>query len=211
MKLSAFAKIAKKTHTIIVLTMIDKLPTEEMILSNGIAMYRCGAIPTVSGHSQICALLDITQKQREKIIIKEELYDNLSSVTAGFDLSDGVVAGEEDTQEVKIGITYKGKQLTALKCGDGEMIFFNNELLMPLKEEIGSPYFQIRSRVADKEGKRFRYLIAKDGFKTLAAFLPVIALTDEFMEDLKNFADDCEMQKGIEENRIATCREAKSK
>ena len=67
MKLSAFAKIAKKTHTIIVLTMIDKLPTEEMILSNGIAMYRCGAIPTVSGHSQICALLDITQKQREKI------------------------------------------------------------------------------------------------------------------------------------------------
>ena len=215
MKLSAFARIAKKAHTVGVFTKpvseeYEQTGQREMILTNGIALYRCGCIPEVFGDYQICALLDITKKQREKVIIEEKNYSDISTV-AGLNLSDGEIPGEEDTQEVKIGVTYNGKQFTALKCGDGEMIFFNSELLSPLREETGSPYFKIRSRIADNNGKRFRYLIAKDGFTTLAAFMPIIALTDEFMKDLNAFVEDCTMQKQIEDNRIAECREAKSK
>lgn len=214
MKLSAFAKIAKKSHTVVVFTnpMSEEFGQKgqrEMVLANGIALYRCGCIPEVFGDYQICALLDITKKQRDKILIQEKNYNDISEV-AGLNLSDGEIPGEEDTQEVKIGVTYKGKQFTALKCGDGEMIFFNSELLSPLREETGSPYFKIRSRITDNNGKRFRYLIAKDGFTTLAAFMPIIALTDEFMKDLNGFYDDCTMQKQIEDNRIAECCEAKS-
>lgn len=216
MKLSAFAKIAKKSHETVVFTkgfQTGESSHGEMILSNGSALYRCGCIPEVFGEPQICALLDITQKQREKILITEHSYESLKDIAAGFNLEDGETPDEADTEECKIRISYNGKDFVALKCGDGETVFYNSNFLAPLREEVDSPYFKIRSRISagGAGGKRFRYLIAKDGFRTLAAFMPIIALTDEFMKDLNAFVEDCTMQKQIEDNRIAECREAKSK
>lgn len=213
MKLQAFSRIAKKTHHCTVFTRsytAGSTAQDEMILSNGAGLYRCGCIPSVSGENQICALLDINEKQRDKMVIREETYTTPEEVATWVDLTDGETPDESDTESVKISITYNGKGYEALKTSDGELIFFNRELLAPLVNEIQSPYFKIRSRIADTGRKRFRYLIAKDGFTTLAAFMPVIALTNEFMADLHEFMQDCVLQKQLEDNRVAECSEARS-
>jgi len=213
MKLQAFSRIAKKAHTCIVFTRPEEqrgTAQDEMIISNGTGIYRCGCIPVMSGEAQICALLDINKKQRDKMEIREETYYDLKEVAAGFDLHNGEAYDEADTESIKISITYDGKEYEALKCADGEMIFYNRELLAPLVNEIQSPYFKIRSRIADTGRKRFRYLIAKDGFTTLAAFMPIIALTNEFMADLHGFVQDCVLQKQLEDNRVAACSEGRA-
>ncbi len=201
MKLQRFARTAKKSGYCVVFTCETPGDTDEMIISNGYGVYRCGCIPPMIGKNQICALLDIDEKKREKMQIKEETYASLSDI-ACFDLTDGEVAGETDTESVNIGIIYEGKEYSVLKTGDGELLFFNRELLAPLANDMQSPYFKLRSRIAHAGSSRqFRYLIAKDGFTTLAALLPVNALSENFMKDLHDFVSDCDLQKQLEDNR----------
>lgn len=206
MKLQAFSRTAKKTHHCTVFKRSTACSgPDEMILSNGGALYRCGCIPPVSGESQICALLDINDQQRDKMTINEEAYLTLDEVAGWVNLQDGETPDESETENVKIGVTHDGRSYAALKSSDGELIFYDPALLIPLKDEIKSAYFKLRSRIGDNGRTRFRYLIAKDGFTTLAALMPVIVLSDEFMADLSEFAYACRQQKQLEGERIASC------
>lgn len=202
MKLQTFANTAKKSHCCIVITAGKEAESDEMLLSNGAAIYKCGCIPSVHGLEQICELLDIHGKQREKISITEEIYQSLDTIGQHFNLKDGETPDEADTERVHISVTYNGRDYAAVKCSDGELLFFHRELLAPLANEMTkNPYFRLTSRIADTGKNKFRYLLAKDGFATLAVILPCRLLSERFMKDLDEFTKDCVGQKQLEEDR----------
>lgn len=179
----------------------------EMIIGAGPgALYRCGVMPAVSGKGQIRALLSLTEKQLDKIFVTEEQYTSLEDIH-GFDLSDGEPPSEQDTSETAIQFSYLGKNYTSLRTGDGEIIFFEDIYLAPLAEEMQSSYFTLKTRLYDDGNKRFHYIIAKDGFTSLALILPCTILSDEFMTALNGLYHDCGNQYMLEKARVERCKE----
>ena len=206
MKMSAFSGLVRKTGHCTTYTKPEEITAQrEVLMSNGHAIYRCEAMPEPKTENQTFALLDVSKKQADKISLSYEEYESLEDVD-GFDLSDGVSSGELDTERDNIEITYKGNSYTALKCSDGEIIFYNPQYLAPLKEKIDSPYFKLVARVYQNGSKRFNYVLAKDGLSALAAILPISILSEEFITNLKNFTDTCESQYMIDSHRAEMCR-----
>ena len=110
--------------------------------------------------------------------------------------------------EVSIQISYKGKDYTSVRTRDGETIFFDAKFLAPLREEMQSAYFTLKTRVYDNGYSMYQYIVAKDGMRTLAVILPVCVCNEEYIDDLRVFAGECENQWHIEENRRQSCRKA---
>ena len=205
MKLSALSGVVRKKHSIQVYT--HEAVGGEMVIGAGqAALYRCGIIPAVSGKGQIKALLSLTEKQLDKIIIAEEQYSSIEDIH-GCDLSDGQSASEQDTSETTIQLSYLGKNYTSLRTKDGEILFFEDVYLAPLREEMQSQYFTLKTRLYDDGFKRFYYIVAKDGFTTLAVIMPRTILSQEFMEELNNLSAECDNQFRLEQARIYACKE----
>lgn len=205
MKLSALSGVVRKKHSIQVFTH-ETIGGEMVIGAGGAALYRCGIIPPVSGKGQIKALLSLTEKQLDKINIIEEQYSTNEDIH-GYDLSDGQPASEQDTSETAIQFSYLGKSYTSLRTKDGEILFFEDIYLAPLREEMQSQYFTLKTRLYDDGFKRFYYIVAKDGFATLAAILPCTILSQEFIEELNNMSAECDNQFRLEQARIYACKE----
>ena len=211
MKMSAFSKLVKKTgHCTTFIKPEEITAQREICMSNGCAIYKAVSVPEPKDEAQTYALLDMSKKQAEKISLSYEEYETMSDV-GGFDLSDGVTAGESDTETDNIEITYKGNAYTALRCSNGEFIFYNPQYLAPLREKIDSPYFKLAAREYINGAKRFNYVVAKDGLTVLAAIMPISILNEEFINNLENFTETCKSQSALDIHRANECRAAKGK
>lgn len=210
MKLSILAGLIRKCSVCSVITKDrseDPAPGEMIINVGNTAFYKCGSIPEVHGDEQIIALLSLNQKQADKIMFTEETYLHIQDIQ-GFDISDGAFAYEKDTDETPIQISYKSKDYTSVRTSDGETIFFDKKYLAPLREEMKSAYFTLKTRVYDNGYSMYQYIVAKDGMRTLAVIMPACVSTEEYVDDLKTFTQECETQWHIEENRRQSCRKA---
>lgn len=191
MKISKFVQLVKNTKQCLVI----HTPTE-VYLSAGESIYKASEFPNISGTAQIAAVLDIEPKKLKKIRITEEQSKSREDVN-GFDLSAGTTAGELEISKLTTAAAVDGQLYTAFRCGDNELVFFDEQLLAPLADKIKSEeeYLNYAART-HKEG--YRYIVVKDGFEVLAAIMPVKVLSPAYMDQLRMFYHMCEQQSRIE-------------
>lgn len=108
--------------------------------------------------------------------------------------------GEQDAEKMKTIIAPQGLLRSCVRCKrDDELLFFNDGLLSPLCEEIKeSDYIKYTVRTS-RSGNRF--LVVHDGLDVLAAILPTLVLSEEFLGELAEFQALCTEQFYKEKNR----------
>ena len=136
-------------------------------------------------------MLDLPEKAWNKVYMSEIRAESTADVL-GMELSP-YAAGEQDADKQKLMAAHNGHWCACYRCReDGELIFFDEEALGPVMEEIRrSDYIKFTARKA-KNGAW--YLVVHDGFDVLAAILPVRVLTEEYMTDLAEFQALCTKQ-----------------
>ncbi|MCM1221609.1 MAG: hypothetical protein NC548_44735 [Lachnospiraceae bacterium] len=72
-----------------------------------------------------------------------------------------------------------------LVCPDGEMLFFDENLLLPLADGLNNksrkPYISYVARYSEPKGT---YIVVRDGFETLGAIMPAKVLSEEYISRL---------------------------
>lgn len=191
MKISKFVQIIKNTGQCIVIH-----APSEVYLSSGYSIYKASEFPDITGKSQIAAVLDIEPKKLKKIHIEEKHSLSREDIL-GFDLSEGTVAGEMDITKLVVDAVVDGNIYSAFCCENNELIFFDEQLLAPLKDRIkdGEAYLSYTVRIHFKGHK---YIVVKDGFEVLAAILPVKVLSERYLNCLRKFTAMCESQYDLE-------------
>lgn len=187
MKISKFVQTIKSTGQCVVIH-----APGEIYLSTGHSIYKASEIPDISGISQIAAVLDIEPEKLKKIHIEEEHCKDKADIR-GCDLSE-CPHGELEVIRSNVAAVVKGNVYTALICrNDGEMIFFDESLLSPIKDRIKKEdaYIDYTARI---HPKGYKYIIVKDGIEVLAAILPVKVLSDQYIKDLREFYLRCDEQ-----------------
>ena len=161
-------------------------------MSNGNAIYVASEIPDITGASQIAAVLDIEQKKLKKIHIKEERCKSREDIR-GYNLSE-CPPEELEVTKMDVAAVVNGNIYAAFLChNNGEMIFFDESSLAPIKDRIKSEdtYINYTARI---HPKGYKYIVVKDGFEVLAAILPVEVLSDQYIKDLREFYIRCDDQ-----------------
>lgn len=187
MKISKFVQIIKETGQCIVFH-----APGEIYLSTGHSIYKASEFPELTGASQIAAVLDIEPKKLKKIHINEERCQNRENIS-GYDLSEGTIDGEMEISKLETAAVVDGNIYTAFRCKSNELIFFDEQLLAPLKDRIKDEEAYLNYTVrTHPEGHK--YIVVKDGFEVLAAILPVKVLSEKYIRKLRAFYIQCEEQ-----------------
>lgn len=141
--------------------------------------------------SQIAAVLDIDPKKLKKLVVREEHCEDRANIN-GIDLSE-CPHGELKVTKMAAAAVVGENIFTVFLCHDnGEMLFFDESLLAPIKDRIKeNDYIGYTARI---HPKGYKYIIVKDGIEVLAAILPVIVLTEKYMNVLREFYVRCEEQ-----------------
>lgn len=192
MKISKFVQLIKNTGQCIVIH-----APSEVYLSSGHSIYKAQEFPDITGRSQIAAVLDIEPKKLKKIQIEEERCKSREDVF-GYNFSEGSVTGEMDITKLEFAAVVDGNIYTAFRCENNELIFFDEQLLAPLKHRIKDEgaYLNYTVRMHPKGHK---YIVIKDGFEVLAAILPANVLSERYLKSLREFNAMCESQYDLEQ------------
>lgn len=187
MKLSKYASLVKRCGRCIV----ARVEGSGIWLGTDSALYRATELPEPEGSDQVRAMLDLPEKAWNKVYMSEIRAESAAGVL-GMDLSP-YAAGEQDADKQKLMAAHNGHWCACYRCReDGELIFFDEEALGPVMEELRrSDYIRFTVRKA-KNGAW--YLTVHDGFDVLAAILPVQVLTEEYMTELAEFQALCTRQ-----------------
>lgn len=194
MKLSKYAKLVKNGGHCIV----AHVQNSGIWLGTSTAIYRATELPDMDGEEQVRVVLDMTEKAWEKVHLDERWADSVRDIF-GMDLSP-YAEGEQDAEKMKTIIAPQGLLRSCVRCKrDDELLFFNDGLLSPLCEEIKeSDYIKYTVRTS-RSGNRF--LVVHDGLDVLAAILPTLVLSEEFLGELAEFQALCTEQFWREKNR----------
>ena len=195
MKISKFVQTIKNTGQCIVIH-----APSEIYLSTGHSIYKAAEIPDITGIPQIAAVLDMNPEKLKKIYTDERYCDSRADI-CGYDLSESS-AGDMETTKLDVAAVIGENLYAAFRCNDGEMIFFNEQLLSPIKDRMKdeADYLNYVARIHPAGHK---YLAIKVGFEVLAVILPVKVLSEEYMYHLRNFYHQCADQYKREKERQA--------
>lgn len=186
MKISKFVQLIKDTGRCIVIH-----TPSGIYLSTGHSIYSAEELPDITGKYQIAAVLDIEPKKLKKIHIEEESCESRSDII-GYDFS-GADAGEMEIEKMITAAVVDGCTYAAFRCRNGELLFFDEQLLSPIKDRIKDQeaYLNYAARIHPDGHK---YIVVKDGFEILAVILPAKILTDKYINSLTAFYRCCEDQ-----------------
>ena len=187
MKISKFVQTIKSTGQCIVIH-----TPGEIYLGTGASIYKAPELPDITGTSQIAAVLDVDPKKLKKIVVKEERCKDKEDIL-GLDLSE-YPPGELEVSRMDVAAVVGENIYAVFLCHEnGEMIFFDESLLAPIKDRIKKEdaYIDYTARI---HPKGYKYIIVKDGIEVLAAILPVEVLSDRYIKDLREFYIRCDDQ-----------------
>ena len=195
MKISKYVQTIKNTGQCIVIH-----APNEIYLSTGHSIYKAPGIPDITGISQIAAVLDMSPEKLKKIYVEERYCDSRAGI-CGYDLSETPVE-DIGTTKLDVAAVIRGNTYAAFRCDDGEMIFFDEQLLSPIKDKMKDEagYLDYVTRIHPAGHK---YLAIKAGFEVLAVILPVKILSEEYMYHLRNFYYNCADQYKREKEKQA--------
>lgn len=145
-------------------------------LGDGKAMYPLTGLP-VMDIENICAMFDITEKKREKLVMRRE------------DAPDSINLEDTDLREWKLGdqklcVRYNGMDLLPLETSEG-VTFIQEKYLLPLDN---LEYMQLYERRSTTGGL---YIAAKIGMILQAVIMPMDLPGEEFMNLLDDLTRQC--------------------
>lgn len=186
MKLSKFVKRVKSESV----CMVVHVENSGIWLGTRSALYNATELPDMEGMEQAGAVLDIDSKAWDKIFFEEE-YAKSSSDILGMNLQ-ADDRQEWEAQKVPLEMFYKGRGLTGLVYGGGQLLFYDAALTAPIADTIkNSDYIQT---IVWKTIGGLPYVVIKDGFEVLAGFQPVKIINQQFLADLAEFESACVSQ-----------------
>lgn len=150
-------------------------------LSDGAAFYPLYNVP-IFDEETLCRTFDITEKQQQKIMFKQEYrlpspycFDDFLRSEVMCDLSPVIIGGGTNG-------------IIACKTSQGVM-FLDKKYLAPL-EDTADGMLEIYERTTET-GQT--YFVAKSGFMLLALIMPYDAIDEMFVKQLKALCDQCEV------------------
>jgi len=165
------------------------------------AVYRAPSMPPIHGAEQVRAVMDLTEKQVDKIFIGDYNYDREGiSEVFGFDCSDGIATGEQTAEVLPVVASFGTSSYNALRASDGELIFYDPAYIAPLAD-IMKDHGESVGFFARKMENGQRYITIKDGMLTVAAILPIKMDMKNYLERLAKFETLCTEQYDREQVR----------
>lgn len=145
-------------------------------LGDGKAMYPLAGLP-VMDIENICAMFDITEKKREKLVMRQ------------MDAPDSMNWGDTDRLERRLGepklcVRYDGRDLLPLETTEG-VTLIQEKYLLPLDS---LEYMQLYERRSTSGGV---YIAAKIGMILQAVIMPMDLPDMDFMKLLNDLVSQC--------------------
>ena len=194
MKLQKFAKLVKQYGT----CYIYHLPGGVVWLGTSTGIYRAAGMPETIDSASMAVVLDFDAKQAAKTIMQDRECDSEASMIM-VDMREE--APEITAKKISIAAVKNGVMATALLCDDGELVFYDSDLLSPLADVFKeSEYVEITVRIG-KDGRR--YVVVHDGFDVVGAVAPLDIIDKDFIGDLEEFQTLCVSQYFRQQERIA--------
>lgn len=202
MKLSRFARLVKAGGFLY----LSHVGDSGVWLGTRVGFYRATGLPDTVNADTILTILDFDSKAMEKITVNEQDFESVRDVF-GMNLSDDPTPDIE-VKKIPVAAVYNGIFATALMCDDGELVFYDEALLSPLADVLKeSDYVHTVVRV-DPAGRR--YIVIRDGFDTIAGFMPMRIINKDYLGELQNFEALCVEQLMKDEARALHAAEAEA-
>ena len=145
-------------------------------LGDGRSAYPLVGLPTMDVEN-ICAMFDITDKKREKLVMRQFEAPN----TMNWEDTDSF---ERRIDDPKLCVRYDGRDLLPLETSAG-ITFIQEKYLLPLD---GLDYMQLYERESTSGGL---YIVAKIGMILQAVIMPMDLPDRGFMETLNDLTRKC--------------------
>ncbi len=190
MKISKFVQTIKSTGQCVVIH-----APGEIYLSNRKAIYTAPEIPDITGTSQIAAVLDIEPKKLKKIVVHEEHCKDKANIL-GVDFNE-YTPDELEVSKMNVAAVVGENIYAAFLCrNNGEMIFFDESLLAPIKDRIKKEdaYIDYTARI---HPKGYKYIIVKDDIEVLAAARIWLEIKDVNIQRLQEMTLDDFLSEGV--------------
>ena len=145
-------------------------------LGDGRSAYPLVGLP-VMDLENICAMFDITEKKREKLIMREmDAPDTMNW--------EDTAPLERQLDDPKLCVRYDGRDLLPLETTAG-VTFIQEKYLLPLD---GLEYMRLYERQSTSGGL---YIVAKIGMILQAVIMPMDLPDKDFMEALNGLTSQC--------------------
>ena len=145
-------------------------------LGDGRSAYPLVGLP-VMDLENICAMFDITEKKREKLVMRR------ADVPDSMDWGDTAPL-ERQLDDPKLCVRYDGRDLLPLETTAG-VTFIQEKYLLPLD---GLEYMRLYERQSTSGGL---YIVAKIGMILQAVIMPMDLPDKDFMEALNDLTSQC--------------------
>ena len=146
-------------------------------LGDGKSAYPLVGLP-VMDLENICAMFDITEKKREKLIMRRD------DVPDSMDWGDTAPL-ERQLDDPKLCVRYDGMDLLPLETSVG-VTFIQEKYLLPLDGLEYMRLYERRGRNGD-----LRYIVAKIGMMIKAVIMPMDLPDKDFMDALDDLMHQC--------------------
>lgn len=177
MKLKKVAALCKQNRAFRLYDKISESGEITQWLGDGFAAYPLDGLPILNEES-LCAVFDITEKQRENMVFRHEPLPEVLDV-------DDTNPADKLIRESDLSVTYGGSGLKPLKTRNG-ITFIQNKYLSPLEDVIDM--VQLYERTTPQGGS---YIVAKAGFLIAAVIFPYSVVSEKFVDELEELAQQC--------------------
>lgn len=176
MKLSKIAKLVKRYGVLDVY----RVNQYDVWLGVAGAIYKCAGLPLIYGERNARAVLGLTADEFSKINFSERDID--------MQKDDGFVFHDTDRTETAANeldscAVIGGTAFNILECHDGNLIFYNEDLLSPL----GAKYEQYSQLCARETENGMPYIAVKNGFFLEAVVMPIKMDLNSYVKKLDIF------------------------
>ena len=187
MKLKNVAEICKRAGVFYLYDEHKESGEFRQWLGDRCAVYPLDGLPVLD-EGNLCAMFDITEKQKKKLRIRRE------DAPDGISLED-TEPGEGYLFDVWPVIEYENVAVKPLNTREG-MVFIQNGYLSPLSDM--EDYLSLYER-KDTAGRT--YIVAKNGLEIVAAIMPIERIKDSFVDTLEGLVVRCRDALRVQEER----------
>lgn len=187
MKMKKLVALCKRTG---IFRLFDKIGEGGELLGqwmgDGYAAYPLNGIPVLDEET-LCAVFDITEKQREKFSIRRVEMPE----TVNFDDTD---PAERLITEDDVSIIYSGIEVKPLKTRSG-IIFIQSKYLSPLEDVL-----EVTQLFERQTPDGLSYIVAKTGLLIAAVIFPYSVVDDRFVDRLEEITEACRRALNTQQN-----------
>lgn len=176
MKLKKVTALCHKSKHFCLYDKIDSTGAITQWLGDGCAIYPLYGLPILNEET-ICAVFDISEKQRDSISIKQ--------ATMPEDINtDDTDAEERAAKEDEISIFYNSSELQPLRTSRG-ITFIQRKYLDPLDDVMGMVQLFERTTASGQP-----YIVAKAGLLIAAVIMPY-SIKERLITQLEEIVQEC--------------------